>query len=226
MKKKINVKLNLVEKFIKEGVQKTLEKSGGSFRSKENIQEVGKITLDSKEYILFSADKGDKKRGANYRMGEKIGKEYHTRPVLIDLNNNTIKLAKDENSWTQEYRIKKINLEVPEQEEEDITEDETTEIVAEGNIPQDDKNYLNKLISKSVKSFIIELAEDADGDRMNFLIDSITASLNKRKNLKFNNSDIMSAINAAFNNESNLMKIKTAFKKIFTTSLDNAKIEE
>lgn len=132
MKKKIKVNLSLTENYINEQVQKTLEKSGGSFRSKENIQEVGKITLDSKEYVLFTADKGDKERGANYRMGEKIGKEYHTRPVMIDLTNNTIKLAKDENSWTQEYKIKKINLDIPEQEDEgEVTEESESTVTEE-----------------------------------------------------------------------------------------------
>jgi len=128
MKMKINVNLSMVEKYINEGVAKTMEKSGKMFKSLENIQEVGKVTLDSKEYIIFTANADDKAIGANYRIGEKIGKEYKSRPVMIDLNNNSIKIAKDENSWTTSYRIKSIKIEVPEDAEEVVDAPEETDV--------------------------------------------------------------------------------------------------
>lgn len=118
MKKRIRPNLSMVENYINEGVAKTMEKSGDNFKTIEKIKEVGTITLDKKDYIIFSANKDDKAMGANYRIGEKVGNEFKSRPVQIDLNNNSIKIAKDENSWTQAYRIKKINLEIPEDEEE------------------------------------------------------------------------------------------------------------
>ena len=126
MKKKIRVQTSLVDRLISEGVAKTMEKSGSSFKTVENVVEVGTICLDKKEFILFSADKDDRAIGANYRIGEKEGSEYKTRPVMIDLVNNTIKITKDEGSWTQEMKIKKIaidNTDVPEiPVEQNITE--------------------------------------------------------------------------------------------------------
>lgn len=112
MKKKISTGTNLVERYLKENeVVKVIEKSGDQFKSVEkDIKEVGEIILDAKKYVVFTCTEDDKATGANFRIGNKEGKLFTTRPVIIDITSKTIKLSKDGTSWTKEYPIKSLNL--------------------------------------------------------------------------------------------------------------------
>jgi len=116
MKKRFSSGINLVERYIASALNenetvKVIEKSSNQFKSIEkDIKEVGDIVFETNKYTIFTCTEEDRKAGANYRIGNKQGKTFVTRPVAIDIDNNTIKILKDDATWTDQLPIKSLNL--------------------------------------------------------------------------------------------------------------------